>query len=189
MAELKDYSGDFVPNIKYEDFSKEFLAKLLVEYARCYIMADARWYAAVSERFGPELAFQMDYDMWVNILPPFEAAKTLGVLNLKGNDVADAIKFWQLAPSFPQDMFDYQIDLKNRNHAVITVTRCPGLLRFERKEPERIKSICHVLEPASAQAYAKAINPDIVVTMPTLPPRKSPDDICCQFEFKLEPKT
>ena len=44
MAELKDYSGNFVPSVRYEDFSKEFLARLLVECARCYIMADGLWY-------------------------------------------------------------------------------------------------------------------------------------------------
>ncbi|MFC1943947.1 DUF6125 family protein [Chloroflexota bacterium] len=186
MDGLKDYSGDFIPKIKYEDFSREFLARMLVEFGRCYIMADAQWYAAVKERYGEDVAYEMDYNMWVNILPPYEAARTLRALNLQGNDVADAIKFWQLAPSFPQDMFEYDIELKNRNHALITIHRCPGLLRFESKEPERIPSICQVLEPASANAYAKAINPDIVVTMPTMPPRKSPDDICCQFEFKLE---
>ena len=188
MAELKDYGKDFVPNVRYEDFSKEFLARLLVEYARCYIMADALWYSAVQEKFGPEVAFAMDYDMWVNKLPQFEAARTLKVLNLKGNDVAEAMKFWQLAPSFPHGMFDYDLDLKNRNHALLTIKNCPALVRFETKEPERIESICRVLELASAKSYAKAINPDIVVTMPTMPPRKSPNDICCQFEFKLEAK-
>jgi hypothetical protein len=189
MAELKDYGGDFIPSVKYEDFSKEFLARLMVEYARCYIMADGLWYTAVKERLGPEVANAIDYDMWVNKFPPFEAARTLRILNLKGNDVADAIKFWQLAPSFPQGMFDYEIDLKNRNHAVLTIKHCPALLRFESKEPERIEPICQVMELASAKAYAKQINPDIIVTMPKMPPRKSPDEICCQFEFKLEPKT
>lgn len=188
MAELKDYSGDFVPNVRYEDFSKEFLAQLLVEYARCYIMADGLWYSAVRERFGTEAANAIDYDMWVNKFPPFETARVLSVLNLKRNDVADAMKFYQLAAMFPHGMFDYDIDLKNRDHALLTVKRCPALLRFERKEPEMIEPICQVMELASAKAYAKHINPSIVVTMPKMPPRKSPDEICCQFEFKLERK-
>lgn len=188
MAELRDYSGDFIPNIRYQDFSKEFLAQLLVEYARCYIMADALWYTAVKEKFGREAALALDYDMWVNKFPPFETARIMSVLNLKNYDVADAMKFYQLAAMFPHGMFDYEIELKNRNHAILTVKHCPALLRFEKKEPEMIGPICQVMELASAQAYAKHINRDIVVTMPKMPPRKSPHEICCQFEFKLEPK-
>ena len=189
MAELKDYSGEFVPNVKYEDFSKKFLAQLLVEYGRCYIMADALWYTAVKEKYGLEVADAMDLDMWVNKFPSFETPRILRLMNLKGNDVAEAMKFWQLAAMFPQGMFDRDLDIKNRNHAVVTVKHCPALVRFETKEPERIPFICGVLELESAEAYAKAINPDIKVTMPTVPPRKSPNDICCQFEFKLERKT
>ena len=50
--------------------------------------------------------------------------------------------------------------------------------------PERIKWVCHVVEP---QAVAKYLNnPKIKVTPLKLPPRKSPDEICCQWEFKLE---
>jgi hypothetical protein len=189
MAELKDYGGGFIPNVKYEDFSKEFLARLLVEYARCYIMADGLWYSAVKEKFGPEAAYAIDYDMWVNKFPPFETARILSVLNLKGNEVADVMKFYQLTAMVPHGMFDYDIDLRKRNHAVLTIRRCPALLRFESKEPEMIEPICQVMELASAKAYAKQINPDIVVTMPKMPPRKSPDEICCQFEFKLGRKT
>jgi hypothetical protein len=188
VTELKDYSGEFIPNVRYEDFSKEFLARLLIEYGRCYIMADALWYTAVKERFGREVANALDYEMWVNRFPPFETARILSVLNLKNRDVADAMKFWQLAAMMPHGMFDYEIDLKSNNHAILTIKRCPALIRFETKEPEMIEPICQVMELASARAYANEINPNIVVTMPKMPPRKSPDEICCQFEFKLEPK-
>ncbi|MFC1944878.1 hypothetical protein ACFLX5_05305 [Chloroflexota bacterium] len=68
---------------------------------------------------------------------------------------------------------------------MITVRDCPSLIHFETKEPEKIVPICQGLELPSVQAYAKRINPDIVVTMPIMPPRKSSNDICCQFEFKL----
>jgi len=49
------------------------------------------------------------------------------------------------------------------------------------------KLICGKSEPASFQMLAKAINPNIVVTPLKLPPRKSKDEIACQFEYKLKP--
>jgi len=57
----------------------------------------------------------------VNKFAPSEIAIILRVLNLKGNDLADATKFCQLTPSLPQGVFDYEIELKNRNHALLTV--------------------------------------------------------------------
>ena len=188
MGELRDYSGEFVPGVRYADFSREFLSRLLVGYARCYIMADALWYTAVQERFGPEVAEEMDSDMWINRFPVSEVREMARVLDLRGDTVADAMKFFQLAPMFPQGTFGRDIEIIHENHALITVRDCPTLRRFERKEPHRIVPICQVMEPASASAYARQLNPDIVVTMPVMPPRKGPEDICCQFEFKLEPR-
>ncbi|MFC1944820.1 DUF6125 family protein [Chloroflexota bacterium] len=185
MADLKDYSGKFSPELKYDDFSKDFLSRLLVCYARCYIMADALWYTSVQEKFDSEVADEMDSDMWINRFPVSEVREMAKVLDLRGDTVADAMKFFQLAPMFPQGMFERDIEIINDKHAVITIRDCPTLRRFERKEPQRIVPICQVMEPASASAYARQLNPGIVVTMPIMPPRKDPHDICCQFEFKL----
>ncbi len=40
MKVLKDYSGEFRPNIRYEDFSKEVLAKLLKVYCQEMLLLD-----------------------------------------------------------------------------------------------------------------------------------------------------
>ena len=188
MAELKDYSGKFIPDLKYTDFSKEFMAQLLTEYARLYVMADGVWYSLVQERYGPKVPSDIDYDVWVNKLPVYETRGILKVLNLKTNTVADWMKVLQLIPGFSYNLFPHEIDIKNENHAVVTVRDCPALIRFEKREPEKIVHICQELELPSAIAYVKQFNPDIEVTMPIMPPRKSPKDICCRFEFKLKPK-
>jgi len=49
MADLVDYSGEFRPNIKYQDFSKEALARLLTQYARLGLALDGWWQNTVME--------------------------------------------------------------------------------------------------------------------------------------------
>ncbi len=44
MSRLRDYSGQFNPNLKLEDFSKEVLVKLIKMYGRLYMAVDGFWY-------------------------------------------------------------------------------------------------------------------------------------------------
>ena len=44
MTELSDYSGELKPDLKYEDFSKEALIRLLQEYGRIFLASDAAAY-------------------------------------------------------------------------------------------------------------------------------------------------
>lgn len=50
IAELQDYSGEFRPNIKYQDFSEDALARLLTEYSRLSLALDAWWQDVVREK-------------------------------------------------------------------------------------------------------------------------------------------
>ena len=43
MAELMDNSGPYNPSRKFEDFSEEFLIKLLKAYMRAYTLVDGFW--------------------------------------------------------------------------------------------------------------------------------------------------
>jgi len=66
---------------------------------------------------------------------------------------------------------------------VLTVQKCRSLEFFEAHQPERIYHVCHVNEKQVMEKYL--VNPDIKVTPLKLPPRQSPDDVACQWEFKL----
>jgi hypothetical protein len=52
MAERKDYSGDFDPDFRFEDLSKEALVRPVREYARIAQLLDRSVFAAV--RYGPQ---------------------------------------------------------------------------------------------------------------------------------------
>ena len=50
MEELQDYSGPFKPDIKYEDFPKETLVKLLQAYCKEILVLDSFWQEQVGKR-------------------------------------------------------------------------------------------------------------------------------------------
>jgi hypothetical protein len=69
MAELKDYSGPFNPDLRFEDFSKETLVKLLKEYSRLYLILHGSWHTLVRERFGDRANIDLDCSQWMLSAP------------------------------------------------------------------------------------------------------------------------
>ncbi|MFC1943960.1 DUF6125 family protein [Chloroflexota bacterium] len=188
IQEMNDYSGPFIKEWKYEYLSKETLIKLLVEFGRAFIAIDGFWYTLIENRFGLDLANELDSEIWEKIVPPWTTPHTMRLLNISGDNVETLFKVMQNLPDATLDLYEYEHDLKNPNHGIFTVYRCPGLSFFERKRPERILPVCVELEPRCIRSYAAQINPDIKVDILKLPPRKSEDEIACQWEFTLESK-
>jgi len=50
MPELNDYSGPYRHDLQWEDFSKDFLIKLMYAWQRAYLRLNAFWYQAVSPK-------------------------------------------------------------------------------------------------------------------------------------------
>ena len=107
-------------------------------------------------------------------------------LNITGNDVAAYAKTIQFLPSFAQGVYKYEWDLKNNDLGVLTVYDCPALTRLEQQNPEKIPDVCQWLELEAMKKYAKVVNPAIQIRALKTPPRQSPDEIACQWEFSVE---
>jgi len=184
MAELDDLSGPFNPNLRFSDFSKEFLVKLVHVWQWDWLQMDAAWFDTVKDRFGADAAWECDLAMWLTVAERCNPryAKTA---NITLNSVVDSLKLLQL----PLDntmggIFPVEHDVKDENHAVVTVRRCPSLEWCEKNDPDRIVPMCQVNEPQIIKKYI--VNPNIEVTATKLPPRKGPEDIACQWEYRLE---
>jgi hypothetical protein len=64
MAEMKDYSGPYVPNLKYGDFSKDVLVKLLRACSREVNLLAAYWGEEVRNRLGREVEKECLLSTW-----------------------------------------------------------------------------------------------------------------------------
>ena len=184
MKELPDYSGDFDPNLKLQDFSKEALIKLLLAAGKLYTGVDPLWVAAMRERFGDRVAFDYDKEIWQTGTLS-EVHRTTRALNITGNDVAAVFKFLQFSPGFGV-LFDIDWDLRDSHYGIMTVTRCSGVVWWERNNDHALqKFTCEEIEVPMFQRIAEYFNPNMKATALKLPPRKGPDDIACQWEFKV----
>jgi hypothetical protein len=111
-------------------------------------------------------------------------------MNIRGNNVVTLIKLLQMIPDGSrEDTYLTDYDIQDKNHAIMTIKVCPTLLYWERKgDRKSIDHVCSVggLEELSIVEYANCVNPAIKITPLKLPPRKSKDDIACQWEIKLD---
>ena len=186
MKDLPDYSGEFDPNLKMQDFSKDTLVRLLTTAGKLYSGLDGLWVAEMRKRLGDRAAFDLDKEIW-ETGTLVELRRVTETLNIKGNDVAAVFKYLQADPGFGVRI-ECEFDLKNADHGVMTVTRCNPLLMFERKGDDELqKVICEEIEIPAFQAVAEYFNPNMTATPLKLPPRNGPDDIACQWEFRVKP--
>ena len=182
--EMSDYTGDFIPDLKYEDFSKDALTRMLGEYSRVYVAIDGFYHSLLSEKFGIEEAGRFGTEMWIKA-GRLALRRLREALDIRGNDVETLFKWLQVDPGFNGGVYERRFDLKDRNHGIITVTKCPTLEYFERQGDGREATICQGEEMDLFLGWPKLVNPAIEVTCLRIPPRRSKDDIACQWEYRL----
>jgi len=83
-------------------------------------------------------------------------------------------------------IYQYEIDIRSNDHAIVTFYTCPTLFALEKEGTGREKRICQELEPRIMALIAHYFNPDMKVTGLKVPPRTSYSDVCCQWEYKLD---
>ena len=185
MKELKDYSGPYIPNLKYEDFSKEVLVKLLTAFSRELNVLPAYWASEVRQRFGEDAVKQCLLSTWTRV-GKYETGWAMEAANIKGDDVETYVKATQLMGTFAQGYYQYEFDLKNKNHAILTVHYCPAFNAMEKAgDMAWLNWVCTVLEHEAMKAYVMPVNPEIQVKRLRAGPRKSQEEAHCQWEFKI----
>ena len=183
MRDLKDYSGQFVPDIKLSNFSQGALLRLASLYSRLYIALDGFWYIGVMERMGNEEALACDLRAWERGIG-YEMRKMTEMLNIRGNDVAALMKYFQVAPWFQQ--MKYEIELANAKAGTITFTYCPTLEALEKEGKGRHAQICSIVEPEQFRQCASFFNPEMRVKCLTPLPREKNEDVPCIWRFWLD---
>ncbi|MCX6660149.1 MAG: DUF6125 family protein [Candidatus Bathyarchaeota archaeon] len=175
MAEINDYSGPFNPNLSFEDLSKEFLLKVIKSWQYSWLQLEGGWMDEVEKRFGLHVATGCDLEMWLRCADLCNT-RYVKIAKIPMKNAVDCLKALQL----PLDntmgaVYPTKSEVKNENHAIVTVTRCPSVEWWEKNAPERIVSMCHIVEPPLINRYK--VNLDVELFALKLPPRKGPDAI------------
>lgn len=189
MPELNDLSGPFRPDLTFEDFSKEFLLKLMKVWQFVWLWGHTAWYEWIVDRLGIEEADKAGLAAMTRMAETVNP-RYAGLAGVQLNTVVDSLKILAL----PLDntvggLFPVQYDIKNDNHVILTVKQCRNLLGWEKmadtvQARTRIDFWCRVAEKPILQRYL--VNSRIRVTPLQLPPRSSPEEIACRWELKIE---
>ena len=180
---LKDYSGEFDPGFSYKKLKRETLLELLRGYADYVRKIDGHWYLEVMRRCGNEAAFECDAAVWVR-MDPFEMETTKRILGTGGDTPLAMAKTLQASPWAAS--YNCEVEVINENHVILSYLTCPTIVSLEKEGMGREKLICHDLEVKLMREKAQCFNPAIKITPLKLPPRSGPDDVCCQWELRLD---
>lgn len=192
MAELQDYSGPLKTDLRWEDFSKEALIKLMHAYCRCFVGIMGCW-NTVDKMHMPSLTNEQAQDIvddtYKMVAQYFEYPLVKKAANLEGDDVITMIKLFQILPDGNHGgLYKAKYDIKNRNDVVITFTECPSLEYYERKGRGDLMKVCcqeNGSEEKAFNFYGHLINPKIKVEALKYPPRKNKNEIACKWHFYI----
>ena len=142
---------------------------------------DGLYYLGIEEKFGTEAATDIDRKVW-EVMGKIEARKIKDFLNIKGTDIPSMMKALQYS-GWALDLEDKEIIVKE-NIGLIRNVKCR--VQNTRIKKGLVEFSCKPVRFGFLKAFAKEINPDIEVNCNVCPPDKHPDNLWCEWEFKLK---
>ncbi|TET80022.1 hypothetical protein E3J38_06410, partial [candidate division TA06 bacterium] len=126
MAELKDYNGEFRPNLKLTDFDKDVLVRLWHASARNYAQRTGEWYRLLRERFDEQAARDIRTEVWMNQHKALNIESRLDAeaMSFHDRDLIGFLKSLQWDPG-QQGIIATKVELVNNNpyHGRATIKR------------------------------------------------------------------
>jgi len=165
-----------------DNLSREEAIKYLKFLSGLAIAVDGLWFMAVEKATGYDKALEMDVEVWVGY------AKVV-VKRIRRNFDINGTGLQSLKEIISHDpmwwsMGDLKMVEDSPSRLAFEVIDCPSLMAMEKMGREKLT--CEPVEGAYLEALAAAVDPEIKVQALKLPPRKSPDEVCCRWAFVLE---
>jgi hypothetical protein len=121
IADLEDYSGEFIPNLlRLQDFSKDALVRLVEAASKDDIGLEGIWLSTIRRRYGDEVAFSSSKEVWQTTYLP-EVQHSTSAMNISGDNIAALFKYLQIDTAFGA-MFTVKCELIRPNLGIATVT-------------------------------------------------------------------
>ncbi|RLG90887.1 MAG: hypothetical protein DRO36_05290 [Candidatus Hecatellales archaeon] len=165
----------------FEEFSKEKLFDLLKAYARILQILDGFWFLTVEDKFGVDVATEIDRIAWENMASR-EAKILRETLGLKGENIETLTKTLENSPFMRIVKFEFE--KKGENEAVLRIVECkPQMARVRSGRPV---FPCKPVGLGYFKRFAETINPKIRVECLGCPPDPHPKEYWCAWRFRLE---
>ena len=161
--------------------SKEELVEMLGAFGRNLLSVDGLWFTFVEEKFGLELAVEIDEKVWYSF-GRTEALRLKKVLNISGDGMSALLEAIPFLSWFASS--DYEVTEVTDERLLLSITSCsPQKARIGEGKGE---FPCRQVGINYFQTFLSTFDPRLKVKCLLCPPDEHPDDLWCQWEFRLE---
>jgi hypothetical protein len=165
--------------VDFSSMGEKELREYLDFLLRQYRLADGFWFLAVEETFGTEAAVRLNEEVWIKIAP-LAAREIKSRFAIEGEGVPAVVEALSYFPW--ATIIGYEIE-QMEDRAVLRVPSCPpqearlrhGLGAFP----------CKAMHWGEFSDFAREIDERVEVQCVMAPPDPHPDDLWCQWEFRL----
>ncbi|HDQ15555.1 MAG TPA: hypothetical protein ENN45_00675 [Bacteroidetes bacterium] len=164
-----------------EEIPKDKLADFIFMHLRNMWAVDGLYYLDIEERYGTGSATDIDEKVW-EVMGKIEARKIKELFNIQGTDIPSLMKALSYS-GWALDLEDKEI-IVEKDKGTIRNTKCR--VQSTRLSKGLSEFGCKSVRFGYLKAFAKEINPNIVVTCKVCPPDEHPDNLWCKWEFKLK---
>jgi hypothetical protein len=178
---LRDYSGDFLPQIKLEDFSHAVLVRQAKEFALDVHLLMRAAYWGVDNHFSPELLDEAAPQHRAAIAPSM-VTRLRRALGIDGDDIAAVAKMLQVDPFLVDDYVRYDVDVTDDTHGTITIGRCAAWTDDVCRSP---LSWLHDADAPGFEHTAQAVNPRARVN--PIDPGSIDRDVVAAWDIVIDP--
>jgi hypothetical protein len=181
MGGMNDYAGEFKPDLTWDSFNEEMRLKGLELYRKMFLAVDGFWYLAAKERFGNEIAMEMDLWVWEKHMR-YELKHLTRMFNITGNDVEAFFKASQLMAWAGN--IRMELELITKQSGIMRVTHCPTIDALVKEGDGRERNFCRLIEQRMMDFQTAFFNPDMRAFPLRIPPETLGSTVCC--EWKVE---
>ena len=166
-----------------EEIPKDKIADFIFMHLRNMWSVDGLYYLGIEEDFDTDAATEIDRKVW-EVMGKIEARKLKKFFDIDKNDIASMIKALRYS-GWALDLEDKEI-IVEKDKAVLRNVKCRVQNTRLRKGLKEFG--CKPVRFGFLKAFAKEFNPDIELKCIVCPPDNHPDDLWCEWEFKMKGK-
>ncbi len=181
------YTGLFSPRPDAIDLSKEQLVTWFLGTHEYLLQCIEAWAAQLVVRHGLDTMFDIQFQLWGEVVLPGVKKLKAEYLGISGNTVEDWMKDLQLdATALPGKAFDLSFEMPEPEVGIMTFNRCVAVDQWEGMgRPDILEKNCHSTCPKSMIVTTQMYNPNMLVDILAIPPRVDPGNVCCKWRFSM----
>ncbi len=158
---MKDYSGDFDPDFRIEQFEHSTLAWYGREVMLANHIHDRAIMPQLAMQFGMAAQTRAACDEWMGASPIYNR-RNRALQNIGGDDVETIFKAFQLDIGAPHTFLQFHWHLDSNNDGQFWLTHCGAynhVRRITHADPASETQICHHMEDPTFDATVMSVNP------------------------------